>query len=240
MLNISNLTVHYRDRADPILHSIHLELDEGDFCVIIGNNGSGKSTLIRTILGETVGFEGSINVNSNKEIASVTQDVNAGTIGELTLLENMVLTIKRNQRAHLQFYRKLRQKMADTLECIDHKLSRYMDKPLQNFSGGQRQMIATLMAIESQPKLLLLDEHTSALDPNIQNSLMEYTATAIEQHRITTLMVTHKLADAIQYGNRLIMLQNGRIIFSVSGAAKSALKLADLQALFYSQEMGDA
>lgn len=244
MLELSNVTKAFANSYDYVLKDISLKLNEGDFCVVIGSNGSGKSTLLKTISGEYRYDSGYINIDglnlANEDcsnyIASVVQDTNQGTIAELTLLENMALSFMRTQKASLKFYRHFRASVKHQIEELGLGLEQYLDKPIGQLSGGQRQMIATLMAINCQPKILLLDEHTSALDPKIQKLLMNYTVEAIIKNKITSMMITHKLDDAIAYGNRLIMLYNGRIIFDVSGQQKTSLTVSKLLQLFHKYE----
>lgn len=240
MLKLRNLTQSFPGSYAPILNAIDLELLQGDFCVVIGSNGSGKSTLMRAILGETITDTGNFYIDgedfSNKDrshfIASVVQDVNRGTVPEMTLLENMALSAIRGKRAKLTKYSQYEKDAMRQIATLNAGLESFINTPLYRLSGGQRQMLATLMAVNSKPQILLLDEHTSALDPKMQQQLMEYTATAVAQNNITTLMVTHKLDDAIRYGNRLIMLHQGKIIYDVAGLEKAALRKSDVLALF--------
>jgi putative ABC transport system ATP-binding protein len=244
MLKLSNVTKSFSGCFEPVLNSINLELQNGDFCVLIGSNGSGKSTLISSITGQYQIDSGNIIIDAkdmtNKDrshlIATVIQDVNKATIPEMTLLENMVLSKMRGQKVKFSFYQSFESEIFTLVKELGIGLEAYINKPIGSLSGGQRQMIATLMAIYSKPQILFLDEHTSALDPQSQNMLMRYSAHAIKQHNITTLMVTHKLEDAIKYGNRLIMLHKGRIVFEACDAKKSALKVSELLTVFHKYE----
>lgn len=228
MLNLYNIQKSFPGNFEPTLKDINLELDPGEFCIVIGSNGSGKSTLIKTISGEYSLDSGKITIDGqdvtkqdrSKFIASVTQDVSKGTIPEMTLLENMVLSQMRNKAAGLSFYQNQETEIVTIIKSLGMGLEHYINDPLQKLSGGQKQIIATLMAISSEPSILLLDEHTSALDPKMQSLLMKYTASSITQNAITTLMITHKLDDAAKYGNRLIMLHEGRIVFDAQGEEK--------------------
>lgn len=244
MLKLTNVTKSFNSSFEPVLKSIDLELEAGDFCVLIGSNGSGKSTLISSIAGEypidsgTIIIDGNDVTNKDRShlIATVVQDVNKATIPQMTLLENMVLGITRSKKPTLNFYRNLEHQILSLVKELNIGLENYLNRPLDNLSGGQRQMIATLMAISSKPQILFLDEHTSALDPKSQKKLMEYTASAIKQHKITTLMVTHKLEDAIKYGNRLIMLHQGQVIFTATADEKSTLTVNELLTIFHKYE----
>ena len=236
MLKLCGVKKSFPGNFEPILKGIDLALSPGDFTIIIGSNGSGKSTLMRSISGEYSIDSGNIIVDAKTMIASVTQDINKGTILEMTLLENMMLGKLLGKSASFSFYQQKSAEIIVILKELGMGLEAYLNQPLKFLSGGQRQMIATLMAIDSKPDILLLDEHTSALDPKMQNLLMEYTAKAIAQNKITALMITHKLDDAIRYGNRLIMLHQGRIVFDAQGKEKRALNVDKVLALFHQYE----
>lgn len=235
MLNLKNVEKSFPGNFAPVLKGIDLELSPGEFCVVIGSNGSGKSTLMRAISGEYTIDSGVVNTN-NKIIASVTQDINKGTIPEMTLLENIVLSKLLAKSASFNFYKHQRESAINIVKELGIGLEKYIDQNLGSLSGGQRQMIATLMAIHANPDILLLDEHTSALDPKAQNLLIEYTAKSIVSNKITALMITHKLDDAIRYGDRLIMLHQGKIVLDLQGDKKKALTVNKLLDLFHSYE----
>ena len=154
----------------------------------------------------------------------------------MTLLENMVLSGLLGKNASFAFYQKKLDEIKLIVEDLSMGLEAYIDKPLSVLSGGQRQMIATLMAISSKPDILLLDEHTSALDPKTQDLLMKYTANAISINKLTSIMITHKLNDALHYGNRLIMMHQGQIVFDIKNKEKEALTIDDLLSLFHQYE----
>ena len=241
MLSLVNFTKLFPGQLVPTLDSINLDIMRGEFCVVVGNNGSGKSTLMRCIAGEYGLDSGSISINQqdmtkqdrSSFIASVTQDINIGTVSAMTLLENMVLSQMRSRQAHLCFYK--RQRRAEIVAIIKEfnlGLEDYIDQPMSNLSGGQRQIIATIMAITSNPQILLLDEHTSALDPNTQNLLMAYTVESIAKNKITAIMITHKLETALRYGNRLIVLNKGGVALDVKNKAKDLLEIEQLLGFF--------
>jgi putative ABC transport system ATP-binding protein len=230
-----------------VLKEVNIELSQGEFCMLIGNNGSGKSTLLRSISGEYQVDAGRIQIAGEditknplhyraKFISSVTQDIVCGTIPEMTLLENIVLSQLRIRKSRLRFFASHARDINDLIKDLGTGLESYLYSPLRELSGGQRQIIATLMALSSDPQLLLLDEHTSALDPKMQVSLMEYTASKISALGVTTLMITHNLEDAISYGDRLIMLHQGQIVLDVRGEDKSRLKAPGLLKLFHHYE----
>ncbi|MCT4634868.1 MAG: ATP-binding cassette domain-containing protein [Rickettsiales bacterium] len=235
MLNLKNVEKSFSGNFAPVLKGINLDLSHGEFCIVIGSNGSGKSTLMRSISGEYSIDSGVINTN-NKIIASVTQDINKGTIPEMTLLENIVLSKLLAKSASFNFYKNQRDAVISIVKELGIGLEDYIDQPLSSLSGGQRQMIATLMAVHAKPDIMLLDEHTSALDPKAQKLLIEYTAKSIVNNKITALMITHKLDDAISYGDRLIMLHQGEIVLDLKGEKKKALTVKKLLDLFHKYE----
>ncbi len=247
MLCLSKVSKFFLDPSHPALKKIHLDVKQGEFCVIIGGNGSGKSTLLKTISGEYGCDAGKIRVEGHditfqslyersKIISSVTQDTTRGTIGEMTVLENMILSSLRGKKSSFSFYGRRSKALKESLQKLELGLEKYLTTPLGFLSGGQKQVIATFMAFLSKPKLLLLDEQTSALDSKTQTHLMKYTAQRIQSENITTLMVTHDLEGALLYGTRLLMMHHGEIILDVQGDDKKKLNLKDLQKLFYHPE----
>jgi putative tryptophan/tyrosine transport system ATP-binding protein len=232
MINITKATKSFQGLFRPVLDGIDLSLKQGDFCVLIGSNGCGKSTLLKLISGEHKADSGDIKLSG--DVAQVVQDVTLGTVAEMTLLENISLSKVKTPK--LRFYRRYREQVIQTLQELDIGLEQYIDQPLKMLSGGQRQMIATLMAIHYGRQILLLDEHTSALDPKMQNFLMEYTYKQSIDRGLTTIMITHKMDDAIKYGNRLIMLHQGKIALDIHGFQKKAMAVQDLLAMFHQYE----
>lgn len=234
MIRLENIVKKFPGVFKPVLDGIGLTLNSGDFCVVIGSNGSGKSTLLKIINGEYMPDSGTARISG--KVAEVVQDVSRGAIPDMTLLENIVLSEMQYRPVKLTFYRRYRDEVLKKLQTLDMGLEEYLDQPLKCLSGGQRQAVATLMAINSRRPILLLDEHTSALDPKMQALLMEYTAGTITELGRTSIMVTHKMDDAIRYGNRLIMLHNGKIVLDMEGNDKSTLKVQDLLSLFHKYE----
>lgn len=232
MINITNVTKSFQGLFRPVLDEINLSLKSGDFCVLIGANGCGKSTLLKLISGEHKADTGEIELSS--DVAQVVQDVNLGTVPEMTLLENISLSEARCPK--LLLYKRYRDQVIQKLKELDIGLEEYIDQPLKMLSGGQRQMIATLMAINSGREILLLDEHTSALDPKMQVLLMDYTHKQVVNRQLTTLMITHKMDDAIKYGNRLVMLHQGKIVLDIQGSQKNAMDVQDLLSMFHQYE----
>jgi len=228
------------------LDSVNLTLQAGDFATVIGGNGAGKSTLLNAVAGEVFVDEGSIHVNGLDVttlptheratwISRVFQDPRIGTASTLSIEENLAVADQRGKirglmpglpRAKKEIYRQ-------RLSSFGLGLESRMDVKVGLLSGGQRQSLSLLMAVLQVPQLLLLDEHTAALDPRTAEIVMEATANVIEQESLTTLMVTHNMHQAIKYGNRLIMMREGQIILDVAGKEKDALTLHDLVEQFH-------
>ncbi|MDR1266784.1 MAG: ATP-binding cassette domain-containing protein [Holosporales bacterium] len=232
MLTISNITKSFSGLFEPVLNGITLSLQEGAFCTLIGANGSGKSTLLRIISGESLADSGTIRRRG--AVSQVVQDVSRGTIPSMTMLENMALGGM--QAPRFAFYRRHKNEILEKIRSLNMGLEKHIDQPLQVLSGGQRQAVATLMALHSGSKILLLDEHTSALDPNMQRLLMEVTAQSVRALGLTTLMITHNMEDAVRYGDRLVMLHKGQIVVDVQGREKSRLKVQSLLDRFHKFE----
>lgn len=244
MLKLIELTYAFPGSDVPVFKGLNFELQPEEFCVVIGSNGSGKSTLMKLISGLYTPSRGAIWLDGNNvtkqnrshAVAYVVQDVNQGTIPEMTLLENMALSLMGARRATLAHYRQVEAQVIASIQALGLGLEAVIHQPIKTLSGGQRQMVATLMAVHTHPKLLLLDEHTSALDPKMQSVLMTYTHQSITENHMTALMITHKLDDAIKYGNRLVMLHDGNIVLDVSGEEKAAFTVSALLDLFHHYE----
>ena len=219
-----------------ILKDLSLTVNKGDFITLLGTNGAGKSTLLNTINGSLFPTTGQVllagkditnqpEVNRAKDIAQVFQDPKMGTAPRMTVAENLLLAQKRGQKRNL-FLRGLRKhedyflKMASQLP---NGLDQRLHTPTGSLSGGQRQTLSFLMATLNQPQLLLLDEHTAALDPNTSRQLMELTNQVIQEKQLTCIMITHQLTDALKYGNRTIVLKDGQIVLDKAGKEKDQL-----------------
>jgi putative tryptophan/tyrosine transport system ATP-binding protein len=243
ILELRGITKQFGDQPVAVLKDFSLSLMPGEFCVLLGSNGSGKSTLIEIISGGYSIDAGRIFLNgedvTRKErslfIAMVSQDIHQGSISELSILENWVLAHLRSLKPRLRLYSHYEQSVVQSLKDLNMGLEKFLHRPLSHLSGGQRQTIATWMILQSEPRILLLDEHTSALDPRTQKKLMHYTNAVVGNKKITTLMVTHRLEDALGYGKRLIVMHQGKIIFDVSGVEKQKLCLQDLLKLFHDE-----
>lgn len=234
------------------LNNINLELADGDFVTVIGGNGAGKSTLLNLIAGVHYTDTGSIFLDGMdltgkpeyiraKYLGRVFQDPMMGTAANMQIEENLAMAMRRGKRRGLSWgiqpaERKLyREKLA----LLDLGLEDRMSGKVGLLSGGQRQALTLLMATLRKPKLLLLDEHTAALDPKTAKKVLELTEQFVNADHLTTFMVTHNMKDAIHYGNRLIMMSEGRIIYDVKGEEKKNLKVEDLLKKFGSAGMED-
>lgn len=223
------------------LKGVDLVLNDGDFVTVIGGNGSGKSTTMNAISGVFGVDEGSITIDGiditklsehqrAKYIGRVFQDPMMGTAATMGIEENLALAARRGKIHTLRggISNKERVEYAEQLKTFGLGLEERMTSKVGLLSGGQRQALTLLMATLQKPKLLLLDEHTAALDPKTAKKVLELSAQIVEENKLTTLMITHNMRDAIQYGNRLIMLHEGNIIYDVSGEEKKNLKVVDL------------
>ena len=227
------------------LNGLNLTMNEGDFVTVIGGNGAGKSTMLNAIAGVFQVDTGKILIDGvdvtalpeykrAKYIGRVFQDPMMGTAATMQIEENLALAYRRGKRRTLRagITKKEREEYKKLLTELDLGLEERMTAKVGLLSGGQRQAITLLMASLSCPKLLLLDEHTAALDPKTAAKVLEITQRIVESNHLTTLMITHNMRDAIAYGNRLIMLHEGRIVVDVSGEEKKNLTVEDLLALF--------
>ncbi|RTK92320.1 MAG: ATP-binding cassette domain-containing protein [Rickettsiales bacterium] len=244
MLKLQNIIKTFAQLPEAILKNINLQIDANDYCIILGSNGSGKSTLFKIISGEYKADSGAIilheqNITNQpthmraRDISCVAQDITKGTISEMTLLENIALSNLRGQRGGFNLILTHHDKIAENLSLLNLDLEKYLNSKMSSLSGGQRQSIATLMAMIPKPSLLLLDEHTSALDPISKQKIMDFTDNYIKENKITTLMITHNIKDALTYGNRLIIMNHGNIIYDVKDKAKSQLTEQGIMNILY-------
>ena len=250
MLKIKKLAKTFHLDNNPLndklaLIDINLTIEDGDFITVIGGNGSGKTTLLNMIAGVHRPDCGSITLNnielSNlKEyqratyIGRVFQDPLSGTVGEMSIEENLALATKRGQSLSLKWGLPAlkRQGYKRLLQDLDLGLETRLAAKVLHLSGGQRQALTLLMATLVTPELLLLDEHVAALDPKTAKTVMGLTEKIVAEKKITTLMITHNMKDAIRYGNRLLMMANGRIIFDCNGPEKKNLTVEQLISKF--------
>lgn len=248
ILEIRNLHQYFERgtvNENHVLRGIDLALNDGDFVTVIGGNGAGKSTLLNSIAGTLPIREGEIFLNDQnitqqkvqqraKNISRVFQDPKMGTAVRLTVEENLALALKRGEKRGLSAGVKAKNKdfFKTQLATLGLGLEERLAAEIGLLSGGQRQAITLLMATLVKPQLILLDEHTAALDPKTSAVVMNLTEKLINEHHLTAFMVTHNMEDAIRYGNRLIMLHQGKIAVDVAGEAKAKLTVPDLLELF--------
>lgn len=227
------------------LQGIDLHLEDGDFVTIIGGNGAGKSTMLNAIAGVWPVDEGSIFIDGKDVTAMpehkrasllgrVFQDPMTGTAANMQIEENLALAARRGKKRGLgwEVTKAEREKYHDMLVSLDLGLEDRLSAKVGLLSGGQRQALTLMMATMVKPKLLLLDEHTAALDPKTAAKVLEITDRAISENKLTALMVTHNMNDAIKHGNRLIMMNEGKIVYDVSGEEKKNLTVEDLMKKF--------
>ena len=223
------------------LQGIDLTLNEGDFVTVIGGNGAGKSTMLNMIAGVYPVDKGTITIDGvnvtklsehrrAKYIGRVFQDPRMGTASDMWLEENLAIANRRGKFRGLNWAisGKERREFREMLTTLDLGLENRMTTKVGLLSGGQRQAVTLLMAVMNHPKLLLLDEHTAALDPKTAKNVLELSDKFIEENHLTALMVTHNMRDAIAHGNRLIMMNEGRIILDVCGEEKKNLTVEEL------------
>ena len=244
MLTITNVRKTFNKgtiNEKKALNGINLHLESGDFVTIIGGNGAGKSTMLNMIAGVYPIDSGKIvidGINISREpehrrakyIGRVFQDPMRGTAANMEIQENLAMALRRGKIRGLGWGIRNNEKdyYRTALAQLDLGLQTRMTSKVGLLSGGQRQALTLLMATLQKPKLLLLDEHTAALDPKTARKMLELTEKIVNEQELTALMVTHNMKDAIQIGNRLIMMHEGRIIYDVSGEDKKKLQVEDL------------
>lgn len=227
------------------LNGIDLHLDEGDFVTVIGGNGAGKSTMLNMIAGVYPVDCGSIVVDGDditrlpeykraKYLGRVFQDPMTGTAADMQIEENLALAARRGKRRTLRvgITAKERKEYKELLKILDLGLEERLTAKVGLLSGGQRQALTLLMATLNKPKVLLLDEHTAALDPKTAKKVLDITEEIVEKNNLITIMITHNMADAIRVGNRLIMMHEGQIVVDVKGEEKKKLTIEQLLQMF--------
>ena len=248
MLKLENINITFNKNTAnerKALQHIDLDVKDGDFVTVIGSNGAGKSTTLNAIAGVWSVDEGKIiidgvditKLSEHKRalyLGRVFQDPMTGTAATMSIEENMAIAARRGERRGLGWgiTKKERERYKEALKELDLGLEDRLSSKVGLLSGGQRQAITLLMASLKKPKLLLLDEHTAALDPKTAAKVLAISDKIIQEHQLTAMMVTHNMKDAIAHGNRLIMMHEGKIIYDVSGEEKKNLKVADLLAKF--------
>ena len=227
------------------LQKVAVTLEDGSFAVVIGTNGSGKSTLLNAVAGTFFVDSGAIRLDGNdvtrwpehrraKLIGRVFQNPFSGTAPNMTIGENLALAAKRGLGRGLGWALNgsVRGELRDRVRFLDMGLEDRLDNPIGTLSGGQRQALTLLMATWLKPKLLLLDEHTAALDPKSADQVIRVTEKTVSEHKLTTLMVTHSMHQASSLGDRLLMMHRGSLIYDVKGAEKQRLRPNDLLTRF--------
>ncbi|QAA35164.1 ABC transporter ATP-binding protein [Clostridium manihotivorum] len=244
MLQINNLTKIFNmgtDNESILFNDISLSINDGDFITIIGSNGSGKSTLLNMISGGSSLDNGSILLDGKdistlpehkrtRFIGRVFQNPSSGVAPSMTVLENLAMANNKNKTFTLSLAIKKKDRAAFRNMLLHYSLGLEdkLDVKVGLLSGGQRQALSLVMTSLSNPKLLLLDEHTAALDPSMSEKVMNITSNIVKENNTTTLMVTHDLKQAINFGNRIIMLHRGKVILDISGTAKKDLTIENL------------
>lgn len=248
MLEISNLYKTFNAgtiNEVKALQDVSLTIPDGSFVCVLGTNGSGKSTLLNAVAGNFIPDSGTITLNNRnitrwpehkraRQIGRVFQNPFSGTAPAMTIAENLSLAAKRGKKRGLGWglpapvLRELRTRVMNLNMGLEDRLN----SPIGKLSGGQRQALTLLMASWLKPDLLLLDEHTAALDPKTGSKVIELTDRIVTESHLTTLMVTHSMQQAVHFGDRIIMMHQGRIRFDFSGEEKKRLKVTDLLALF--------
>lgn len=248
MLRVENLNKTFaKDTPNEktVFDGISLKVDKGDFITIIGSNGAGKSTLLNLISGKLKSDSGRVMLGGedisnekehviSKKVARVFQDPSLGTSPSMTVLENMSLAMKKGKKHGFSFCvkRKNVESFKEILSMSSLGLERFMNTKVGALSGGQRQALTILMSTMVTPELLLLDEPTAALDPKTSDEIMKQIEQIIDEKKITSLMVTHDLNQAINIGNRLIMMHQGKIVLDISGDEKKRLTISKLMKRF--------
>ena len=246
MLQLKNISKTFNDgtvNEKKALRNLNLDLKDGDFATIVGSNGAGKSTMFNAITGAFYVDCGEIILDDeditykkehirSRDIGHLFQDPLRGTAPGMTIEENMALAYLRAKTARHDYFSRIRkedkEKFREQLALLNMGLEDRMKQPVGLLSGGQRQALTLLMATMVTPKILLLDEHTAALDPATAEKVLELTKSIIKERNITALMVTHNMHQAIELGNRILMMDQGHIILDIEGEEKAKLTVEEL------------
>ena len=250
MLDIQNLSVTFNAGSideKNVLHDLNLHVETGEFICVIGSNGAGKSTILNTIAGSIIPDKGKIILDDTdityvKEyqrasyIGRLFQDPLKGTAPSMTIEENLALaclSAKEKKSPFSWITNKERELFKEQLKMLDMGLEDRMHTLVGNLSGGQRQALTLLMATIVPPNLLLLDEHTAALDPKAAAKIMKLTQEIVKKHHITCMMVTHQMQQALEVGNRTIMMNDGHIVIDIKGEQRENMSVYDLKERFH-------
>lgn len=240
VLQIENLTVGINRKT--ILHRISLTVRQEEIVIVLGSNGSGKTSLLKAVNGLLPVDSGKILLHNqdytgksvserSRSIVTIGQDPDLSTFSELTIRENYRIG-KDRQRRFPSFHNISEDVLREHLFPFNPRLVDRLDTPVKTLSGGERQALGLAVALQGNPALLLLDEHTSALDPHASDAIMELTESKIRNKKLTAIMITHNLDHAAKYGDRVIIMQQGRIVFDVSGTEKRRLSSEDLYRMY--------
>ncbi|MFC1732403.1 ABC transporter ATP-binding protein [candidate division KSB1 bacterium] len=248
MLKIENISKTFKPgtvNEVMALQGVTIEIEEGSFVCVLGTNGSGKSTLLNAVAGTFIVDEGSIKLNGEdiskwsehmraKYIGRVFQNPFSGTAPNMSIQENLALALKRGKKRGIGWGlpRKLIDEFKEIVKSLNMDLENRLENPIGKLSGGQRQALTLLMSTAIKPRLLLLDEHTAALDPKTASKVIELTQQLIKKDNLTTMMVTHSMQQAVNLGDRIIMMHQGKVAYDFKGIDKKRLKVIDLLLLF--------
>ncbi|SFH95991.1 putative ABC transport system ATP-binding protein [Collimonas sp. OK307] len=248
MLQLNNLEITFNPGTpieNKVLRGLSLEIPSGQFVTVIGSNGAGKSTMLNAVCGDLMVDSGSITIDGTDAtrrtswqradlVARVFQDPMAGTCESLTIEENMALAWKRGSKRGLRFSlnRSMRELFREKLSILGLGLENRLSDRMGLLSGGQRQAVSLLMASLQPSRILLLDEHTAALDPKTAAFILALTAKIVESSQLTAMMVTHSMRQALDYGTRTVMLHEGKVILDVHGEQRCGLDVPDLLRMF--------
>lgn len=248
MIEVRNLFITFNKGTaieNPVLRGLSLKVEQGEFVSVIGSNGAGKSTLLNAISGDCSVDSGEIIIQGNKvnktttwqranQVARVFQDPMAGTCESLTIEENMALAYQRGRKRGLGFAinRSMRELFKEKLSLLGLGLENRLTDQMGRLSGGQRQAVSLLMASLQPSNILLLDEHTAALDPKTTDFVLDLTNKIVREQQLTTLMVTHSMRQALDYGDRTVMLHQGQVAFDVAGEERKRMDVPDFLQLF--------
>jgi len=245
ILSLQNILLRIPTRERPILDNVSLDLSSDDFIILLGSNGSGKSSLLKLINGHLLPSEGNVLLHGEsivkkpiykraQSIATLSQDLSISTFGHLTVLDNCKIAMHRyNTFAFSLSKSQEKAKVTAYLSSFHPHLQEKLNQRTSCLSGGERQALALAMALCHTPSILLLDEHTSALDPGMAEKILQLTQKKIMEKKIPTIMTTHRLEDALLYGNRIIALDQGRVVLDVSKEEKRALTYEKLRSLYH-------
>lgn len=248
MISLQNIDMIFGEGTadrNHVLKNINLTINPGDFITVVGSNGAGKSTLYNVIAGTLKPTKGEIfltrdngvpkNITKDKEykrayyIGRIFQDPLLGTAGKMSIADNMLICSKKGWKGlKISLNKKLREEFKERLKILGMGLENRINENVEKLSGGQRQALTLLMAVMSKPSLLLLDEHTAALDPGNAEAVMKLTKQFAKDYNLTVMMITHNMNHALEYGNRLLMMDSGEIIMDISGKEKENLTMDDL------------